>query len=68
MNQDFKIIKKKYGESLMHLCRNLFPTILENSPGLLPKILFETYNPNHYLYDDLVTNDAVSRFKEYIYL
>ena len=67
MNQDLKIIKKKYGENFMHLCRSLFPTILEKQEGLLSKILFETFHPNRYLYDDLVNNDAISRFKEYIY-
>ena len=67
MNQDLKLIKKKYGEAMMHLCRELFSTILDNSEGLLPEILFETFHPNHFLYDDLVTNDAISRFKEYIY-
>lgn len=29
MNDDLKIIKKYYGEKMSHLCRTLFPTILE---------------------------------------
>ena len=28
MNNELKQIKKKYGERMMHLCRTLFPTIL----------------------------------------
>ena len=35
---DLKFIKKKYGEVMMHLCRKIFPTILETE-GLLPKLL-----------------------------
>lgn len=31
---DLKQIKKEYGENMAHLCRELFPTILE-TPGLL---------------------------------
>lgn len=27
---DLKQIKNKYGENMMHLCRELFPTILES--------------------------------------
>jgi len=68
MNKDLKIIKKKYGEKMMHLCRDLFSTILDNSPGVLFKILLETFAPSHYLYDDLVDNERyVAEFKEYIY-
>ena len=67
MNQDLRYIKKQYGEKMMHLCREIFSTILDTSPGLLPKILIETFYPTHYLYDDLVTNNAIQRFKNYIY-
>ena len=43
MNNDLKIIKKKYGEKMMHFCRDLFPTILETE-GLLPKLLMDNFN------------------------
>ena len=36
----------------MHLCRNMFPTILEEK-GLLPKLLLEHFEPSHDLYNDL---------------
>ena len=52
MNEDLKIIKKKYGEKMMHLCRNMFPTILEEE-GLLSKLLLEHFEPSHDLYNDL---------------
>ena len=35
MNQELKQIKKKYGERFMHLCRELFSTILEKEGRLL---------------------------------
>ena len=38
MNYDLKQIKDKYGEKMMHLCRELFPTLLETE-GLLFKLL-----------------------------
>ena len=34
MNSDLKLIKKKYGEEMSHLCHELFPVILEQE-GLL---------------------------------
>ena len=44
MNQDLKIIKNKYGEKMKHLCREMFPTILE-TPGLLSSILLTHFEP-----------------------
>ena len=67
MNNDLKIIKKKYGEKMMHLCRELFSTILDNSPGILPKILLDNFYPSHDLYDDLVKMTYVLTFKKYLY-
>ena len=73
MNNDLKIIKKYYGEKMMHLCRELFSTILDNHPGTLSKILLDNYAPSHYLYDDLILGNLydscnyVTEFKNYIY-
>ena len=66
MNNDLKIIKKKYGEKMMHFCRDLFPTILEIE-GLLPKLLMDNFNENHYLYDDIVKNEMQLEFKNFIF-
>ena len=66
MNSDLKIIKKKYGEKMMHFCRDLFPTILEIE-GLLPKLLMDNFNENHYLYDDIVKNEMQFEFKNFIF-
>lgn len=40
MVEELKQIKKIYGEEMMHLCRSLFPTILEHE-GVLLHILKE---------------------------
>ena len=66
MNDDLKIIKNKYGENMMHLCRKLFSTILEQS-GILPKLLIENFYPSKQLYDDLLKEDKIYDFEKYIY-
>ena len=47
MNPDLKLIKKKYGEEMSHLCRELYPIILEQE-GLLSKLLLNHFEPNHF--------------------
>ena len=36
--EELKKIKEQYSENFMHLCRSIFPTILER-PGLLYEVL-----------------------------
>ena len=66
MNNDLKLIKDKYGESMMHLCRKLFPTILETD-GLLFKLLQNNFSYSKRLCEDLVNNNLIMKFKDYIY-
>ena len=66
MNQDLKIIKKKYGEKMMHLCRELFPTILETE-GALSQILLEKFESCRFLYEDIIRNGLTEEFKSCIY-
>ena len=66
MNQDLKIIKKKYGEKMAHLCRDLFSTILDE-PFKLSNLMLDHFDENHDLYDDIVNNDLIYQFKNYIY-
>ena len=66
MIDDLKIIKKEYGEKMAHLCRELFPIILETK-GLLSKIIMSKFARNYFLYDDLIENDMIEQFKNYIY-
>lgn len=66
MVNDLKLIKKHYGEKMMHLCRTLFPTLLEE-PGKLYNLLDSCFNHNHHLYEDLIEQKKVMDFKDYIY-
>ena len=66
MNFELQQIKKKYGEKMAHLCRSLFPTILEDN-GKLLELLESNFEPNKLLHDDIVDNDLTMRFKDYIY-
>ena len=66
MTEDLKIIKKKYGEDMMHLCRDLFPTLLEKR-GLLPQILLNNFHKSHYLCQDIINNHLEYDFKNFIY-
>ncbi len=66
MEQDLKIIKKKYGENMSKLCREFFPTLLEEE-GLLPELLINHFEPNHSLYQDLIDQEIEIEFKNYIY-
>ena len=66
MNKDLKIIKKKYGENMMHLCRTLFPTILEKE-GILSQVILDSFEVSHELYNDLISNNLEAIFKNYIY-
>ena len=63
---DLKLIKKHYGEKMSHLCRDLFPTILETE-GLLWKILTSKFAYNKILYEDFELFNATNDFKELIY-
>ncbi len=63
---ELKVIKKRYGENFMHLCRDLFPQILERE-GLLTQILDEHFAYSRNLYNDLISQGKVIDFKNYIY-
>ena len=64
---DLKLIKKHYGEKMMHLCREIFPTLLETE-GLLYTTLIAKFYPSRNIYDDIVVNeDRIDTFKNIIY-
>lgn len=65
-NADLKWIKKHYGEKFSHLCRDLFPTILEKE-GFLIEIIRKNFSQSRELYDDIVNGNLVNSFKSYIY-
>ena len=67
-SKELNRIKKLYGEKFMHLCRSLFPTLLEQE-GLLTNVLKSTFSTNsRTLYDDIVNSDLEEEFKNYIYI
>ena len=51
---------------MAHLCQTLFPTLLEED-GLLFKLLSDNFNYSKFLYDDLIKQEGVVDFKNYIY-
>lgn len=66
MGSDLINIKDKYGEKMMHLCRKLFSTLLEDD-GKLFELMSEHFSYSRYLYDDIVNNSLENNFKNYIY-
>lgn len=66
MIDDLKVIKDNYGEKMSHLCRRLFPSLLEQN-GLLSSVLLSKFSPNRYLYDDIIDNHLEDEFKNFIY-
>lgn len=60
---DLKILKKNYGEDFAHLCRKLFPTILEHQ-GLLSSIILARFDASHTLYNEIKKD--VYQFKAFI--
>ncbi len=66
MNYDLIKIKEKYGEKMMHLCRTLFPTLLEKE-GLLFELIENKFAYSKFLYKDIVNNHMEMQFKNYIY-
>lgn len=65
MVDDLKIIKKHYGEKMSHLCRELFPTLLEE-PGWLSNFMLEKFEPNKLLYEDIIMNGLKESFKNFV--
>jgi len=64
-NADLKYIKKHYGEKMAHLCRELFPTILE-TPGLLSSALEKSFAHTTSLAEDIIRIGKQYEFRTYI--
>ncbi len=62
---DLKLIKKHYGENMMHLCRELFPTLIEK--GVLFEVLSRKFDYSKFLYEDIIKEDKEADFKNLIY-
>ena len=59
-------IKKEYGENMTHLCRKLFPSILEQK-GLLYYLLSNHFAKSKDLFYDIIKEEKEENFKEYIH-
>ena len=66
MIDDLKEIKRRYGEQFSHLCRDNFSKIL-SEPGVLFNIINNTFAPTRSLYQDIIDNDLIIEFKNFIY-
>ena len=66
-SEELKKIKKIYGEKMMHLCRELFPSLLEYE-GRVYEVLSSNFSENcRSLYDDLIAQDKKYDFKNFVY-
>ena len=65
MKSELNKIKKYYGEDMMHLCKKLFPTILEKD-GQLFELLKNNFAFSKFLYDDIKNQNKEDEFKNYI--
>lgn len=65
-NKDLKLIKKNYGEKMMHMCREMFPRILEKE-GALSEIMETHFAKNKHLAEDIENEDKREEFKNFIF-
>ena len=66
MNEELLIIKKVYGEKMMHLCKKLFPTILEEK-WTLYNLLVSSIAPSRTIASDIIDRGLESDFSNFIY-
>ncbi len=65
MNNELKQIKKIYGEEMAHLCRSLFPDILEHE-GRLLQILQDNLAPTRSFAKDITEKSLQSSFRNWV--
>lgn len=65
MSEELKSIKHIYGEEMMHLCRELFPDILD-CHGVLLEILKDNFYPTHHIGHDIKVNCVKRDFRNFI--
>lgn len=66
ISDELQKIRKLYGEEMMHLCRKLFPTVLEQG-GLLLNTLLSSVKPTHSLAKDIKEKHLEQNFKNWIF-
>ena len=66
-SKELKEIKKRYGETFMHICRDNFASLLETE-GLLTQVLDRYFAANSKsIGDDIISNKVLIDFKDFIY-
>ena len=65
-SKELEQIKKIYGEKFMHLCRRLFPTLLEQE-GILLEVLTSTFAANSRTLGQDIKPEQEEMFKNLIY-
>lgn len=63
---EYKNLKRKYGENFAKFCRTNFPGILEEE-GKLSEILESKFTPSHYLFEDIQEQNQETAFKNFIF-
>ncbi len=66
MKGELKKIKKIYGEDMMHFVRERFSKFLDN-PYVVYNALTSLFYPNKFLYKDLLENNLLDSFANYMY-
>lgn len=67
LSKELKDIKKKYGETFMHICRDNFASLLETE-GLLTQVLDRYFAANSKsIGDDIINDGKLIDFKDFIY-
>ena len=64
MNSDLKLIKKYYGEDMMHFARDNFASILEIE-GMLSRLFLDNFAKSKTLYEDLKESGELIIFKSF---
>ncbi len=64
-NKDLKSIEHLFGKSFANLCKNLFEVTRKNEE-IICKTIIDSFAPNFELYKDIVENNCIKEFKEYI--
>ena len=66
MNSELREIKKIYGEEMMHLCRELFASLLEKE-GFLLQLLKKNLASSHSFAKDIKENGLENEFRNWLY-
>ncbi len=65
MKSDLDVIKYRFGECMMRLCRDKLGKFLE-VPGLLPKLLDQYFYRSKFLAEDIISQGQVEDFKDFL--